>query len=238
MNKSLPLLIAIFVLVFSGTGMADDRIKLGYIEFPPYTSTSDSGVPEGILIDLAAKVFPKAGYDWYAVSYPVMRLADYLVNGELDVWMGLKTLPQFENRAYIGETIVAELILNSYTRGDKPLITTKEDLSGKTVIVMRGYSYGGWINYIAAPENNVGYIKTNKHTAAFNMLKAGRADYVLDYKDPSDMALKEVYIADLKVQRISSLPCFFIVSGKMPNGQEVLKRLEKAHSELQQAGEL
>jgi hypothetical protein len=56
--------------------------------------------------------------------------------------MGLKTLPEFEGKAYIGKTVVAELILRSYFRGKKKPIQVKEDLHGISVIIMRGYSYG------------------------------------------------------------------------------------------------
>ncbi len=55
--------------VFSET--ATKKLRLGYIEFPPYTFTNSSGKPDGILIDLAYKVFPKAGYEWAALPYPV-----------------------------------------------------------------------------------------------------------------------------------------------------------------------
>lgn len=215
-----------------------EKLKLGYIEFPPFTFTGDSGKPEGILIDLASQVFPEAGYDFDAVSYPVRRLASYIGSGDLDIWMGLKTLPEFKGKAYVGDTIVAELILLAYTKGKKAPILKKEDLSGKTVIVLRGYSYGGWISYINAPENKVNYIKANKHTAAFNMLKAGRADYVLDYKEPSEKALEKVSIPDLEYNQISALPCYFIVSMKRSDGQEVINKLETVFHKLKQEGKL
>lgn len=223
------LIITAFCMSVLTTHATANKLKLGYIEFPPYTYTDKNGIPQGSLIDLASKVFPAAGYEWSAVSYPVRRLATYIGSGDLDIWIGLKTLPEFKGKAYIGNTIITELILRAYTRGDMPPIIKKEELMGKSVIIMRGYSYGGWITFIENPQNNINFIKTNKHAAAFNMLKAGRADYLLDYEEPSEMALSNISIPDLKFNQISSLPCYFIVSGKRLDGQKIINRLEATY---------
>lgn len=237
MGRKAWLVISMMLMVqLYGNSVLAETLRLGYIEFPPYTYTTETGEPAGLLIDLAKKVYPEAGFDFTATSYPVRRLANYIGSGDLDIWMGLKTLPEFEGKTYIGKAEIAELVLLSYTRGSKPPILKKEDLSGKSVIVMRGYSYGGWINYIEDPANKVNYLNANKHDAAFKMLLAGRADYLLDYKDPSEKALETVKIPDLSSNLISSFPCYFVVSKTLKNGQEVVDRLDKAYERLKKKG--
>lgn len=228
-------LVAFFVCFAWGNASAM-TLKLGYIEFPPYTFTDESGKPAGLFIDLAKKVYPAAGYDFTAVSYPVRRLASYIGSGDLDIWMGLKTLPEFEGKSYVGKSVIGELVLRAYSRGKKPPISSQNDLNGKSIIVMRGYSYGGWITYIEDPKNKINHIKANKHDAAFNMLLAGRADYLLDYKDPSDTALQKIRIPDLSFNQISALPCYFVVSKKLPDGQDIVDKLDKAYEKLKKQG--
>lgn len=235
-KKSILILFSVFLLPFGTAGAT--TLRLGYIEFPPYTYTDDKGVPSGILIDLAKRVYPEAGLSFVATSYPVRRLASYIGSGDLDIWMGLKTLPEFEGKSYVGRSVIAELVLRAYARGKKPEIYKKEDLSGKSIIVMRGYSYGGWINYIEDPKNRVNHIKANKHEAAFNMLLAGRADYVLDYKDPSEKALQKIRIPGLSYNQISAFPCYFVVSKKHPEGRDVVERLDRAFEKLKKKGVL
>ncbi len=239
MKKTVIILLTVFVVpLFSHADDVTKKLTLGYIEFAPYTFTNDAGKPEGMLIDLAAKVFPEAGYEWDAVSYPVRRLVEFLVSGDLDIWMGLKTLPVFKGKTYIGNEIVASLVLNAYTTGNNPPVIKKEDLSGKSVIILRGYSYGGWINYILDKKNNVSYIKANKHLSALKMLQAKRADYLLDYRDPIDRALKKFDLPELKHNQISSLPCYFIVSKKIKDGADVINRLETVYRQKKQSGQL
>lgn len=235
-RKAWLVILVTMLMACYGNSVLAETLRLGYIEFPPYTYTTEKGEPAGLLIDLAKKVYPEAGFEFTATSYPVRRLANYIGSGDLDVWMGLKTLPEFEGKTYIGKAEIAELVLLSYTRGAKPPIFKKEDLSGKSVIVMRGYSYGGWINFIEDPANKVNYINANKHEAAFKMLLAGRADYLLDYKDPSDKALETVKIPDLSSNLISSFSCYFVVSKKLKDGQTIVDRLDQAYEKLKKNG--
>lgn len=237
MKKTMLIILVVFLLpavVFSDT--STKKLRLGYIEFPPYTYTNSSGKPEGILIDLAEKVFPEAGYEWTALSYPVKRMAEYLGSGDIDIWMGLKTLPSFIEKTYTGTEIIADLQLNAYTIGDKPSITKKEDLVGKSVIILRGYSYGGWVNFITDKRNFVSYIKANKHLSGLKMLKANRATYLLDYKEPVELAMDQIEISNLQNNKISSFPCYFIVTKQLPDGAEIVKKLETVFLEKKKNG--
>jgi len=211
-------------------------LRLGYIEFHPYFYTNGQGNPEGIFIDIAEKVFREAGFRLEAVQLPTKRMAAYLGDGEIDVWMGLKTLPEFEGKAYLGNSVLAELVLRAYMIGEKPYLHIKEDLKNKKIIVLRGYSYGGWIHYLKYPSNNIELLKADSHQAAFQMLNAGRADYVLDYRRPSEVVLQQTDITDIRFSDMAAFPCFFVVSKKLPQGQIILDLLEHAFQKLKLQG--
>jgi polar amino acid transport system substrate-binding protein len=230
--------LSFFSLIFFAGLCHPATLKVGYIEFPPVFSTTPEGKPEGILIDLAAKVIPEAGYDWNASSYPVKRMSDYVAKGKLDLWIGLKTIPDFEGTTYKGESELLKITLKAYRIKDLPGITAKDDLQYNSVIIIRGFSYGGWINFIMDPKNQVDYIETNDHKAAFRMLKAKRANYLLDYENPAKKALENFEIPGLKENTVSSFGAYFVVSKKTPDAENVLKNLEKAYKKLKKNGEL
>ncbi|MCP4163534.1 MAG: amino acid ABC transporter substrate-binding protein [Deltaproteobacteria bacterium] len=234
----LTVLVAHLFLFLNYANATTSSLKYAYIEFPPFTYTDTNKQPSGFLVDWASKIFPKAGYKFTSESLPVLRLAGYIVDGKVDIWMGLKTLPQFKNTTYKGTVKITDLILRAYTTKKNKKIIKKEDLKGTSVIILRGYSYGGWINYIKNPKNSVDYLKANKHTSALKMLRAGRGDYLLDYKAPCNIAQKKVTIKNLKHNDISSLPIYFIVSGKLKNGGDVLKNLEREFKKLKNSGKL
>jgi len=70
------------------------------------------------------------------------------------------------------------------------------------------------------------------------MLQAGRADYLLDYRYPSEKALKKVNIPDIRSNQISSLPCYFIVSMRRNDGQDIIKNLETVFKTMKADGTL
>jgi len=235
------LLLALVLAPISLSANANDapeaqEIALGYIEFPPVFSTDELGNPKGLLIELAKMVLPKAGYKWTAHSRPTKRMANDIVTGDLDLWIGLSTLPEFDDTTFIGKPIVSTIELNSYWLGDKTPIQTKEDLSGKRVITLHGYSYGGWIKYIQNPINKVVECRSFSHEQAVNMLKYGRCDYLLNYSGPMENKLKSIQIDELNKNRISALEARFVVSKKTKNAQQLLESLVKSYYELVDEG--
>ncbi len=218
---------------------AAQSLRWAYIEFPPVFFTDDAGKPAGSLIDIGAKVLDKAGFKWKAESFPTKRMIDCMVRGECDLWIGLATLPPFKDTTLAGKSDLLTITLCSYSIGDKPPIAKKEDLSGKSVIVLRSYSYGGWIHYIKDPANNVRYQEIpDDHETAFKMLAAGRADYLLDYAGPSAGVIEKLAIPDLRNAVLSSFGARMVVSKKTPHAETILQRLEAAYRELKDAGQL
>lgn len=241
MSPSLFLKILFVWIAFLGIGMTvaeANTIRMVYIEAPPFYFTDKDGRPQGILIELMNQVAKKAGYELEAFSYPAKRMAHKLIDGEADIWLGVATIPDFEGKTLIGNTELINVVLNVYYIGNKKVLLDKKDFSGKSMIVLRGYSYGGLINYIKDTANRVTYYETGSHASAFKMLKNGRADYLLDYSIPADRTMRIVKISGLKSARLSSVPLKFVVSRKTPDAPNVLKNIENAYKALLQTGEI
>ncbi len=237
-KKYLLLAFLSFFIVISANGETK-KLKLGYIEFPPFTYTDSVKKPNGILLNWASQIFSKAGYTPETHSLPVLRLIGNLVDGKIDIWMGLKSLPQFQGTTFQGNVKVFEVTFRAYTLKGTKEILKKEDLKGTSVIILKGYSYGGgWVDYIKNPANNIRSYQTNKHTSALKMLMGGRGEYLLDYKAPCEAAQKIVKIKNLNYTNIKTLPIYFIVSKKLPTGNNVLKNVEGAFTELKNSGKL
>lgn len=217
---------------------ATRTVKVGYIEFPPIFYTNEQGKPVGILIDLIRRVLPRAGFNWTAQSYPTKRMISNLVAGKIDLWVGLPTIPAFQGKTLVGQSEVFKITLRSFHIGEKRPVKSKTDLNDKKIIIMSGYSYGGWIHYIKDPLNRVQYLLTNSHESALKMLKAGRADYLLDYKYPAEKALETLEIPGLQHNEISALGIHFVVSSKAQDAAGLLEAIETAYQALLAEGTL
>ncbi len=244
-SKGVPLkktvntiVLSILICCISSSGFSQ-TIKIGYIEFPPMTYTDEQGHPAGIIIDITSKTLKKAGYKWTAKSLPTKRMAKLLTKGHIQLWIGLSTLPQFKDKTYIGESVVEKLILRAYTVGKRKPILKQEDLLGQRLLILRGYSYGGWINFIKDPLNQINFIEFDSHEEAFKGLKifSGKKNcYLLSYKHPSDILLKTQNFPDIYSNDISSLNIHFVVTRQMPGAKMVLEKIENAFRNLQEEG--
>ena len=62
--------------------------------------------------------------------------------------------------------------------------------------------------------------------AAFEMLKAGRADYVLDYASAARDILAESPIHALRAYKLDRLDIFLVLARSYPNAEELMRRME------------
>lgn len=234
--KVLTLLLA--SLFFSFPMIAAVSVKYAYIEFPPISYTDQNGNPAGSLINIASRIFEKANLQWSAQAYPTSRMVKYLAEGKLDVWIGLTSIPELQSTTLVGNSTPIILKLNAYSVDQQHQVKTPQDLVGKSVIIIRGYSYGGWINFIKNRNNNISYIEVNSHETALNALGKKRAEIMLAYQSPMNAVLENIQIKNLHFSNILSLDCRIIVSKKSQNAAKLLQDLEAAFISLHMDGQI
>lgn len=210
---------------------AADPVKLGYVEFPPYTQT-EGGTPKGSLIEAFAKVAAEEGIAFTAESVPARRLFQGLAEGEFHVFLGIRTVKELEGTTIASAAPIGRIELNAYGLGTAPSVTGKEDLAGKAVIVLSGYSYAGWRAWMDDPANKVAVVEARTPDQALNLLKAGRAPVLLQYSLPMAQALAGKTVPDLKSSPVSAIDIFVVVSKKAPGAEALLAKLEAGFARL------
>ncbi|MBF0203167.1 MAG: transporter substrate-binding domain-containing protein, partial [Desulfamplus sp.] len=166
------------------------EIKVGGFNFEPFYVVEDGKEPSGLLVDYIKAALTKSNMSSYSVEgYPPKRLYMYLAEGDVDLCLGVKGVPALEGNVIYSNEKITDIDLRLYYRQETMVLKSKEELRGKRILTIRGYSYGGFIKYLANPENNIVMDVTNGHELAFKKLQAKRADYVLDYSFPSDETL-------------------------------------------------
>ncbi|HRE16888.1 MAG TPA: hypothetical protein PLW86_07435, partial [Rhodocyclaceae bacterium] len=111
--------------------------------------------------------------------------------------------------------------LRVYYLGDKAPIKARTDLVGKSVITIRGYSYAGFISFVNDEKNRISNNPAANHRTAFEMLDAGRADYLLDYGVNVPEALPPSQLAKLNYDTIGNFDVFLVLSKNYPNAEQV-----------------
>ncbi len=222
----------VFIILSCSTSFSE-TLNVGASFAPPYYTVQDRQVT-GIFGELMSQVLSEAGFDIIWMPYPTKRVYINLINGELDIYLGpLKPeFKDFTNSVLHSRFSPVSIELHSFYFGEKPEITRREALSGKNILLIRGYTYGGLINFIRNPENNVHFTEINSFDQAVAMLKSKRADYHLDYRKTGEIYLKNNPEPDLKYSALSHVALYFIISKHTPNAETILTRIENAFRKI------
>ena len=216
------------VVLPSGAVFAAPPPELEYV-YPDqsvWTTRLDAaGDPLNPLLDLATARLGAAGLPWHGRGYPAARMFERLESGGPQFSMLVKS-PALDACCLLSRKPVAATELRVYRKAGTPPVSRREELAGKTVITIRGYSYGGLLEFILAPANRVAHSATGRHDSAFAMLAAGRGDYLLDYPGPAAEVLADHPIAGLESDLLSRLDIHLVLSRGYPDAPAVMARLE------------
>jgi ABC-type amino acid transport substrate-binding protein len=164
--------------------------------------------------------------------YPASRLFDHMASGTIDFSMVVHN-PKLDACCLYSKQAVMREALRAYHISNKPHIKDKNGLIGKRIITIQGYSYGGLINFIMDPKNRITNEVAPTHEAAFTMLDAGRADYVLDYAGPSHTGLTAHPVRNIQFQQIDHLDIYLVLDKTYPDAERLMARLTRMAIEMQ-----
>jgi ABC-type amino acid transport substrate-binding protein len=235
--KNLSVTVFLFFL-FCTQIYSAEKIKIGALHFPPFYVVESKDSVSGYYIDVLKTIFENAGLEYQFEGYPPKRLYIGVAEGLVDVWMGTRGVAVYEDKTIFVEEKIADIFLRCFSIGDTPEIKTKEDLKGKKIITILGYNYGGFISYLNDPENKIEQDPASSHELAFKKLKAGRANYLLDYKLPSETIIKDMDIPGLKWNDLQTIGIYISISKKSERSNEIYEKLKKSVSDLKKQGRL
>ena len=194
------------------------------------TRVSEDCTPDNPLLRVAERLFAKAGIPWRAEVYPASRLFQYLKEGRTQFSM-LVRVPSLAQCCLFSRKAVTSAEIRVYRRPGAAPINRREDLIGKQVITLRGYSYGGLAGYIAEQGGRIVNHDAPSHEAAFRMLASGRADYAIDYAGPAREVLAQMNLSGYASDLLSRQDIFLVLSRQYPDAEKVMAELEAIAAE-------
>lgn len=238
MSKNWELILYIIAIFLLSAPLLAEEIKAGIMIFPPYFIQNENKKPDGIYLKVMEETLRNANLEYRIDIYPAKRLYLNLGNGKTHLYLGIKGAPEYDDKVLYSTTKISEINMRVYANDNIPLPLQKEDLNNHRISIIRGYSYGGLINYFKDPKNNIDVASTAEHLSSFKMLKNKRVDYVINYKNPSEAVLEYLDIPGIKFTDLYVINVYFIISKFTPNAVEVLDRIENSYLELLESGKI
>ena len=203
-------------------------VGVGYIELPPLMMTLN-GKPTGELLEATAELMQEAGLTYRFIPVPAGKRYVDVAATSTALHMFFGSLKK-DGLAVVPSTL-NKLVLNLYGRvGNRPPAIGA--LENVPVITVYGHTYNGYRDQLAASEKGVVLVPTPNHKAAFQLLLAGRATYVLDYAKPSSDVLAELGAQNLEITHVDTWNLHLMVSRKIPAADLLHSRLEAAAARI------
>lgn len=195
------------------------------------TEIDDHGLPANPLLKLAKVLFEEAGLPWKAQAFPAARMFSQLKGGQANFAMLVKA-PALQECCLVSRLPVASTELRVYWLGETPPIQKREDLAGKSLITILGYSYGDMAPFLNDEKNKLEKTPVPKHQSAFDMLAQKRGDYLLDYAGPANEVLEDKNIPGIRFTALGRMDVHLVLSKSYPDAQKTMARLEAIAARL------
>ncbi|MBF0362724.1 MAG: transporter substrate-binding domain-containing protein [Oligoflexia bacterium] len=210
-----------------------------YYDFPPFYKENEKNEAVGIVNVVVEKIFKTAGLKIEQKIYPPKRAYALVVEGkEAHFTIAAINNPIFKDTTISSKSTIATLTVDAYYMEGTSPIKTKEDLKGKSIVLIRGYGYAGMTTFFNDPANKITIQEVDKHELAYTILKEGRASYLVDY----DYPIKKIFKAnnETKVVRVNflSVPIKILISKNLNGAKELAAKLDSAFAELVEKNEI
>lgn len=209
---------------------AGTPIKIGYMEFPPYSFTNAKNEASGFSNVHTKLICTYAQLNCEFISLPPARVYEKLKNGDIDLWNGISEIPDIQGHVIYSSAHMFNVYIDLHSLHALHSPDFIQALQNQTVIVIRGFSYGGFIDILQNSELNTHLLVADTHQEALKLLIAKRANYLLDYRAPTIIAKERLNINNLYSTEITQYQTRFIVSLQSNKPRMILDTFEAARS--------
>lgn len=156
--------------------LTDGRIVFGGdIDFPPYEFLDETGEPAGFIVEFTRVLAEELGLDYEIRLFQRKALPEKLVNGEIDVIMGMPFSLEGIEKFHFSHAH-NHLHMSIITRKDDRRIVTERDIYGKEVILLKGMTLPSLTPYL---EYSYRLIYANTPIEALSLLADGFHDLAI-----------------------------------------------------------
>lgn len=249
MNQRLPGVISCLLCLFfslpltaheapsSGDSeQASPEYVIGYIPLSPFVVPQPDAEPTGLFAELMREGLTRSGIHWRLQEYPVARYYKSLVQGDIHIQFVLPGIPALEASLNRSPAPLFDLDIDLFWMPGTPDVESVQEISGKRLLVILGFYYGGMLDQIRKEYPGVEIYTAPDYEAALRMLAAGRGDYLLSYRLINAAAAKAMDLKTLSSAPVSKASYHLAVHKTVSHSEELLQRLQGIFDELQTEG--
>ena len=165
------------------------------MEWAPFNFV-ENGRPKGFSVDYMNLLASKLGIEVQYITGPTWNeFINMVKNNELDIMLNIARSPERETFLDFTHEPYVTLMQALYTRDDQPLISSIEDLYGKTFAIPRGF----YLQEILKKYPKIKIHEVSNTTEAIKAVSVGKADVLFDLMPVVNYITDQLQVTNLKV---------------------------------------
>lgn len=201
---------------------AADRLRVGVTGFPPGIVSDEDGHASGPAADMLLKILGEAGYQADIRVYPSVRVRAMVESGDLDMSIATKVWDK-DGIAFYVKHPFGEQKIALYWRDVARDVHSLAELDGRTVIVPLGQFTPAAMLRNKAP---LAHLRESRDfEGAVTMLQNGRADYLLDWKNPVESQLDRLGLS-LRHLDLPPVQTYVVIGRQVRGAQTIIGRVD------------
>ena len=165
------------------------------MEWTPF-NFFENGTPKGFSIDYMNLLASKLGIEVKYITGPTWNeFINMVKNNELDIMLNIARSPERETFLNFTHQPYVTLMLALYTRDDQPMISSIEDLYGKTFAIPKGF----YLQEFLEKHPKIKIHEVSNTTEAIRAVATGKADFMFDLMPVVNYITGQLQVTNLKV---------------------------------------
>ncbi len=235
MNHSVFLVLCL--LIFSNIAVSSSVLTVGYTHIPPYSfnpSLRPQPKHKGLLLDAYETVFKKMGISFQLEYLPPKRLYRQLSTGRIDMAMvGEKN--NLDSGADIICTLYSEsALMTIYSTKEKPFPQSAKNSATPHTVMISTSLNSERIKHLLPDDINIGSVRPE---LLFDLLKTGRADWIIDLQKRTDSYLTDINNTAYTATTLSSANYHLCIHRQYPEAEEKAQQITNILRQLQNSPE-
>jgi polar amino acid transport system substrate-binding protein len=207
-------------------------LQWGFVYMPPLVYLGKDGQAQGTLADIMAGTSLHSGIPYEPLEFPNVRAIYSLNQQKINFAIGVKSLVNNPNMFVFSAFPVAKMQLNIVWRKGTEAVSSIEDLEGKRLVLLAGYTYAGLRPKFEEIAKSA--IEVETHDRAVGALKLKRGNYALLYKTASTYSIALDEQLDFESLTVSEVDLYFTLNKTVPDAEQFMQRLEAGFLAYQQ----
>lgn len=214
---------SIIVLLLT-SWMSEAKLRIAYIDVPPFAFQDERMQPQGLLIEAFNEIANAVSQEPEFIHLPHRRLIDFIERGEVDLWAGQANSQVNDEVALVSNTPLFVMDLQVYWQKGTPSIRSLSDLSGKKLLLISSFSYGGNLLKLRKESESIQFVIN--HEVGFDALFNSELHYLLGYQRISQSVIDKFAITNIENTSIAKYKLYLKIAKVHPDAKKLMQQID------------